>query len=44
MGISYSEIIDERPAEPQRTSEDIISSICGDLELIGKEEDTDECI
>lgn len=39
MGIRYREIIDSGRNEPQRTSEDIISSISAQLEEIGGKEE-----
>lgn len=38
MSISYRELIETPVNEPQRTSDDIISSICADLDKLGEEE------
>ena len=38
MSISYRELIETPVNEPQRTSDDIISSICADLDELGEEE------
>ena len=41
----YSELFDKGQDEPQRTSEDVIASVCQQLdELSRKEENYSECI
>ena len=41
----YSELFDKGHNEPQRTSEDVIASVCQQLdELSRKEENYSECI
>ena len=45
MSKRYYELIDTGHSEPQRTSEDVINSICQQLdELSRKEENYSECI
>lgn len=45
MGKRYYEIFDTGQNEPQRTSEDVIASVCQQLdELSRKEENYNECI
>lgn len=40
----YWDIVQNTADEPQRTSDDIIASVCDGLNELGKEEITDECI
>ena len=39
MSISYRDIFENKPAESQRSSEDIKESICSMLDSLGKEND-----